>query len=198
MTNKNHLIPSLLGLAVVACGSANPRPESVTVTPEAVFELGEMTLFDQGQPVYRVHADGSTEMGYRSGTLHVEPGKPASTDSLPIQFKPGPTITAAGTISLGDKAVALQDDGTFVGRDGDREQQVPDVQLVGDRVTWATQSGAATMAISADGTVVVTGGNPDMKPALRVEGADTAGKRRVMLAILALTFTGKKAEGGSP
>jgi len=154
-----------------------------------VIELGELTLFEGDDAVLKIHADGSTEMGHRSGKLELKPGQVASSSSLPVTFQAGPTIKPDGTIESKGQAVArLKPDGTIV----NLKTNVTLPAIVGaDKVTITERGTTITIELAADGTLSVIGAkknHPD-KP-MRLAGADTPGKRKIVLALIAVMTGG--------
>ncbi|HEY0251722.1 MAG TPA: hypothetical protein VGC41_09355, partial [Kofleriaceae bacterium] len=110
--SKTFVISALFALA--ACGHKDAATTTTpTAKPDSQLELGEITLFDGAQAMVKIHADGSTEVGGHSGSMELKNGQTASTDSLPVTFKPGPTIKTDGTFEWKGKAVArVNADGT--------------------------------------------------------------------------------------
>ena len=180
-------IVALVGL-LVGCAAGGYRPKAPSPTARAaaapaVVELGEVTLYEGDDAVMKIHADGSTEIGYRSGRLDVKPGVTASSKSLPLRLRPGPAIRTDGTFAWkGEDVIRVNADGTFT--DVRANQPVP-IVITGD--TARRRDHDVGIELAADGSIRVFGGNPEAldKP-LRVEGADTPGKRRAILAFAAL------------
>ena len=195
-------LTSALVLALTACGGKS-KPDSTstgtstTAPATAGVELGEMTLFDGDEAALKIHADGSTEMGYRSGgTSELKPGETWSSDSLPLQLKAGPTIQADGTIAVkNEPKVRINADGTITDL---RDNSAFPIAVTADKMTLTHEGKQMGFDLATDGTLTMFGGqNPPKKP-LRVAGADTPGKRRTMLAFLALNFLpGGKVESSS-
>jgi hypothetical protein len=190
-----------LSIALAACGGkgdgATTTPTTTVPTAAAPFELGEITVFEGAQAMLKIHADGSTELGGHSGRMELKPGQPASSDSLPVVFKPGPTLKTDGTIEWKGKAVArVNADGTVTNLE---TNQAAPVTVTADKVTFDE----GTIVLSADGKMTFAGPNAkqptdDKQP--RVEGADSPGKRRTVLALVGMMFGGEhqvKAEGES-
>ena len=178
-----------VALALAACGgqgTSHPTtPTPAAAAPAPRFELGEITVFDGPDPMVKVHADGSTELGERSGAMEVKPGQTASSSSLPIRWQPGPKLNSDGTIAFGGKLVArLDPDGTIVNLESNKLEPI---KVFDDRLELAAGSQVTTVALAADGKVTITnapGKLHDQPP--HVEGADTPGKRRTVLALLGL------------
>jgi hypothetical protein len=175
------LVVAVALAASVACGGGKGGGgggggTGPKVDASAVVELGEMTLFEGDQPVFKVHADGKTE----------------------IEGKPGPTIKTDGTIEHEGKALArINADGTIF--DIGSNTKLP-VTLGPDKFTIEFQGKQMGMSIADNGALTLFGaeeGGPD-KP-IRVEGADTPGKRRTILAVVALVMMpGEKMEDSGP
>jgi hypothetical protein len=199
------LVTSLaLVLGIAACGGKSTDTAGTTTTPTApatagaAVELGEMTLFDGDEAALKIHADGTTEMGYRSGgTAELKPGETWSSDSLPMQMKAGPKIEADGTIAVnGEPRVRINADGTITNL---ADNTALPIAITADKMTVTDGGNQMGFDLAADGKLTIFGGRgePPKKP-LRIEGADSPGKRRTMLAFLALNFLpGKKVEGSS-
>jgi hypothetical protein len=196
---------ALLGIAVsfcAACGSmakAGPTTPAVIVPAgNVVFELGEVTMFDGADVVFKVHADGSTEMGYRHGkNIKIEPGVPWSSKSLPMVLRPGPRMAADGTFThRGVAKVRASLDGTFVTNDG---KTVPGVTVANDTIRLEHGGTVVTLTLGADGTLGQAGGNQMTDGPMRIVGADTPGKRRAILSLVALTLAPHqmKADGAA-
>ena len=194
-------LASALVLALTACGGktkdSSSTGTSTTAPTAAAVELGEMTLFDGDEAAMKIHADGSTEMGFRSGgTAELKPGETWSSDSLPMQLKPGPTIQADGTIAIkNEPKVRINADGTITDL---RDNSAFPIAVTADKMTVRHDGKQFGFDLAADGKLATFGGeNPPKKP-LRIEGADTPGKRRTMLAFIALNFLpGDKVESSS-
>jgi hypothetical protein len=188
---------------VAACGG---KPSTTTTTPTTtpttapaatVLELGEITIFDGDQPMVKIHADGSTELGGHSGSMEIKPGQPASTDSLPVVWKPGPKLGTDGSVSTnGEVRGRVSADGKIV--DVKTNQALP--MVVSDDKIDITEGGkTVSILLAADGTVSFAGGNasqPDKPP--HVQGATTPGKRRTALVLMALLLSGGDAEATPP
>jgi hypothetical protein len=185
-----------LGLcfALAACGGKTASTTATVTKPaDAAVEFGEMTLWDGEEAAMKVHADGTTEVGFRSGRLELQGGH-ASSDQLPLRLKPGPTITADGTIAIkNEPKLRINADGTIT----DLRDNTPfPIAVTPDKVTITNGDRQFGFELAATGEVTVFGGmNPTTKP-LRIEGADTPGKRRTMLAFISLSFL--PAQPGPP
>ena len=183
----------LLTFALAACGGKSATPTTPTA-PASTFELGELTVFEGDQAMVKIHADGSSELGGHSGKMELKPGQTASSDSLPVTWKPGPLFKADGTIEYKGKAVAkVNADGTVMNLESNK---VEPITITADKVTL--DKGAIVLA--ADGTISFEGPNatkPDKTP--HVTGADTPGKRRTVLALVGLLLGGEtKSESTGP
>ena len=188
-----------------ACGG---KPATTTTTPTtpttpttapagSVLELGEITIFDGAQPMVKIHADGSTELGGHSGSMEIKPGQPASTDSLPVVWKAGPKLGADGSVSAGGEVRGrVTADGKIV--DAKTNQPLP--MVVSDDKIDITEGGkTVSILLAADGTVSFAGGDgaqPDKPP--HVEGATTPGKRRTALVVMGLLLTTGEPESTPP
>jgi hypothetical protein len=179
---------------VLACGGGrSPTTQSSTTTSPAagVFELGEMQLLEKGEPWFKIHADGSTEIGYRSSTgpTTIKPGEAWSSDSLPIKFKPGPRLAVDGTIGDEKGTWRLTENGTFVASKNGTSAPVPDIVVTQDSIVFSkTPRGDIKFLASSDGTLTVSTGLDDRFGVLTFEGADTPSKRRALLALAALVL----------
>jgi hypothetical protein len=179
---------ALLGIAVsfFACGS--PAKAAPGKPASAMFELGEVTMFDGKDIVFKVHADGSTEMGFRHGkNIKFERGVPWSSRSLPIVLKAGPTMVADGTfLHDGTARVRANADGTFVSLKD--QKTVEGLTVANDTIRIAHGGRVVTWTLGADGTLAQHGGNVMSDGPVRIVGADTPGKRRAILSLVALTL----------
>lgn len=174
---------------VMACGG---KPSTETTTPPAPpasqLELGEITVFDGANAMLKIHANGTTEMASHKGTMEIKPGQPASSDSLPIVWDAGPTLHADGTIDAKGAAVArVNGDGSIMEL---KTNTALPVKVADDKVTITDSKGTSVSAqLGSDGKLTFINA-PDREhlPQIRVEGADTQGKRRTVLAILGVIF----------
>ena len=189
------LSPLLVAIcALAACGGKTEDRGTTPATapaPVAAVELGEMTLWDGDEAALRIHADGSTEMGFRSGgTSDLKPGQTWSSDSLPLQLRPGPAIQADGTVAFkGEPRVRINADGTITDL---RAGTAFPILVTGDKVTITSGGHRMGFDVAADGSVTVFGGKSPPRKPLRLEGADTPGKRRTILAFISLNFLGRE------
>jgi hypothetical protein len=164
---------SIAFVLLTACGGGTRKPETPT-TPTKVetaasldLELGEMKLVDTNKSqALLIHADGSIEI---DGKV---PGKVT---------KDGKVVNEKGEVGF-----TLNKDGTITGPDG----TALGITLSSDGVITNGDK-----KISLDATGALLGGNPDA-PQMKVEGADTPGKKRTAMFVLiaVLTPTGHGAE----
>ena len=142
------------------------KPPEPAAPAEAHLELAEMTVFQGKTPVYKIHADGTTEIPKAGGG-----------------FDAGPVIKPDGTFLVKDQPVArVNADGSFVLLPSG--EKLPRT-VTADNVT-ADQGGKQIgFALAEDGTLQLIG-QPAPKPGqeLRVEGATTPGQRKTALAFL--------------
>jgi hypothetical protein len=176
-------IALVAALAFVGCGGGGSAATDTTTptagtadpttAPATILELGEMTLFEDGAAMLKIHADGTTEIGQRSA------------DQVALALAPGPTLHADGTIAKETEPRArLNADGTLTAIEG--HAKIDGVTITADTLTVTSGSaGTLTVTLSADGTISQTG-NMKNSRTMRVEGADTPGKRRAMLTVIAL------------
>jgi len=169
-------------VAVAACANKPPTP-ATPPPPPFTLELGELTLFEGPDAMLKVHADGTTELGGRSGRLQITPGQTASSDSLPITWKPGPTLHADGSITAAGAAVAkVNADGSIVEL---KSNTTLPFTITADKVTFLSEGNSISVEMSADGKLSRIGAPAEpANKQIRVEGADTAGKRRTMLVMV--------------
>ncbi|HEV7554818.1 MAG TPA: hypothetical protein VGO00_05135 [Kofleriaceae bacterium] len=167
---------------MTACANKPPTPAAPPPAPFAL-ELGEITLFEGPDAMLKVHADGTTELGGRSGRMQITPGQTASSDSLPITWKPGPTLHADGSITAAGAAVAkVNADGSIVEL---KTNTTLPFTITADKVTFASEGTTLSVELSADGKLSRVGAPAEpANKQIRVEGADTAGKRRAMLVMV--------------
>jgi hypothetical protein len=175
----------LFVVALAACGGSKTTA-APTVTPTVVpapsttLDLGEVTLYDGSDAMLKIHANGNTEMGgHRNGA---------------VTYKAGPVLSTDGTVTYEGKPVAkLNADGTVM--DLTENKLVP-VTVTADKLTITGGGGkSAEIVLNADGTMAM----PDSgsKAPARVEGADTAGKRRAVLLMVAMLM-GSEATASTP
>jgi len=179
-------------VVVVACGSSASKQDTTpapAAAPAPAIELGEMTLFERDAAMLKFHADGSTELGYRSGTLAMGPDGSASTDTLPVSFRPGPTIRPDGTVVFdGEPRVRINADGTVT--------NIPTGELMPIEVTDMAVSRPGDprkLELQPSGDLVVGANQVG-----RLEGADTIGKRRVALAFLGMMLMASSPPAPAP
>jgi len=176
-----------LSLALVACGGK--AADKATTAPKAegtLFELGELTIFEGKDAMVKIHADGNSELGGHSSA------------SQEVVWKAGPTFKTDGSVEWKGKAVArVNADGTV--QDLEHGKPVP-VTITADKVTFDKGS----ISLAADGTMTLETPNPAKPEASpHVVGADTPGKRRLVLTLVALMLTGDEqgeshVEGSPP
>ena len=182
----------LFSFSIAACGGAKPAASPPTPVAVSAFELGEITVFDGNQAMMKIHANGTTELAGHKGTMVIEPGKTASSDSLPLVWEAGPTLQADGSIVVkGERRVQVRPDGSV--QDLVHGTAIP-IVITAERGTIQHDGKTFAIELAADGKITLVGGTgkPDVAP--RVEGADSPGKRRVVLALMTLMLTGGKAE----
>jgi hypothetical protein len=180
----------VIAMTLTACAGTQVAPDATTAPvvkmQDKLLELGEITMFEGDDARMKIHADGTTEIGYRSGSSgKIEPGKPFSSDSLPVVFKPGPSITADGAFTRDGKALAKLDPGgtfTVVAT----KEPIRGVTVTADKIVITAPQGSVSFEYKPDGTLQQIGGNKLNDKHLRIEGADTPGKRRAMLAFLSI------------
>jgi hypothetical protein len=170
----------VLALApAAACGgkssSADTTPKApettaaaAPATPGAVLELGEMTVLQGNDAVLKIHADGGTELG--------------GSNNGQIAYQPGPKIHTDGTFEspTGKLGVKLNADGSLV--DLTTQKPLP-LTVTANDVTIAADGQSVKISLAADGTINVPGATG---VTAKVQGADTAGKRKLTLALVGL------------
>jgi hypothetical protein len=176
----------LFALALAACGSKGAGPTTAPLPPTTApatttLELGEVTVYDGSDAMVKIHANGNTEMGGQSNGA--------------VTYKAGPVLAADGTATYEGKPVAkLNADGTVM--DLTTNKIVP-ITVTADKLTISGGGQTASIVLNADGTMTVPNGGSKAAP--RVEGADTAGKRRAVLLMVGLLMGGsddKPADSG--
>jgi len=202
--DRSSLAVALSLTAFAACGGSSPATSGpATAHPlgaaGSLLELGEITISDGPQAIFKLHADGSTEMAFHKGSMTITPGETASSDSLPVVWEPGPTLHADGTIDgKGKPAVArLTPDGTIVATQ--THESLP-MTVIGSRLAITAPTGQRmVLDLASDGSVAF----PDMprpeKLHLHVEGAATPGKIKTALVVLGLVMApSKRVETSTP
>jgi hypothetical protein len=170
-----------LALALTACGGSpsatgpTTRAAPAPMPPASIFELGEITVLEGANPMLKIHADGTTELGGHDGTMTVV-------------WKPGPTLRPDGSIEVGGKAVAQLDaDGSV--RDRAKGTLVP-ITVKDDKVSFTSLGANVGIQLAVNGSVTLIGGNARADQTPSVVGADSAGKRRAVLFMMGLMLGG--------
>jgi hypothetical protein len=178
----------LFALALAACGGKSAAPTTPLPPPTApattTLELGEVTLYQGSDAMVKIHANGNTEMGGQSNGA--------------LTYKAGPVLAVDGTATYEGKPVAkLNADGTVM--DLTTNKLVP-LTVTADKLTISGAGQTASIVLNADGTMTIPNGGSKAPP--RVEGADTAGKRRAVLLMVGLLMgsadDAKPAETSAP
>jgi hypothetical protein len=130
------------------------------------LELAEMTVFQGTVAVYKIHADGTTEIPKAGGG-----------------FDAGPVIKTDGTFLVKDQPVArVNPDGSFVKLPSG--EKLPRT-VTTENVTADAGGKQVGFALAEDGTLSLIGQPaPKAGQELRVEGATTPGQRKAALAFL--------------
>jgi pyruvate dehydrogenase E2 component (dihydrolipoamide acetyltransferase) len=181
-----------LGFSVAACGggSSSEQPETApaatndpAATPQpaapaeaagpAHLKFAEMTVSEGTRPIFKIHADGKTEVAGAGGA-----------------WAEGPAVTADGTITFKQQQVArIEADGTIKNL---RNGQVIPVKVGPDTLSAQGPGGEVKFQITEDGTIAVPGAPPEKN--LKVEGAADAETRRTALALIGAIFLSGKAQ----
>jgi hypothetical protein len=144
-----------------------------------------MTVFSGNDAGVRFHVGGAIEVR----DVDRDP-----QGRLPEVWNAGPTIKADGSIEFQGQLLArVHGDGTITDKAG---KPLP-LTIRGDRLAFTDRTDAG-IELTADGTLTPTW--PRSGPVLRVEGADTPGKHRTVLAVVGLLFAPQPpdAEAGAP
>lgn len=151
---------SIVFALLAACGGGGTKQSdptttaAVTAQASAQLELGDMRLVDVN----------------KNKAVVIKANGDVELDGMHIA-----TVTPDGKISnKAGESFTLQSDGTIT----DPKGKTIDVSLSAEGVV---KSGDKTISLDATGTLL--GGNPDA-PQMKVEGADTPGKRRTALFVL--------------
>ncbi|MEO8845891.1 MAG: hypothetical protein ABI591_28290 [Kofleriaceae bacterium] len=168
----------LFAVALAACGGKSappttPLPPATAPAATTTLELGEVTVYDGSDAMVKIHANGNTEMGGQSNGA--------------VTYKAGPVLAVDGTATYEGKPVAkLNADGTVM--DLTTNKIVP-ITVTADKLTINGGGGqTASIVLNADGSMTIPNGGSKAAP--RVEGADTAGKRRAVLLMVGLLMGG--------
>lgn len=184
---------ALSGAVLAACGGGSSGEETtpaattepaVAETPAeepagpAHLKFAEITVFEGQNPIFKIHADGKTEVASRGAT------------PTEIKWEEGPSVQTDGTIVYKAQKVArVEADGTVKNL---RTNEVVPVTIGQNTITAKGPGGEMTLTIQDDGTIVIPGApSPDKN--LRVEGATDAETRRTAIAVLGVIFlTGRE------
>jgi hypothetical protein len=152
---------------------------------EPHLEFSEMVLYDGTTPVLKVHADGSTELGKRTGDPKAKPPK--------VTWEAGPLVKADGTLVYKEQNVArVHPDGSMVNLL--TNEPLP-VKVHADTVMSNQNGKEIGLALAEDGSISLVGQAAPAtgKPVMKLEGASTAGQRKTALAIMgAILLSGGK------
>lgn len=172
-----------LGLSLTACGggskesetmpaaTAEPAPAAPAAAPQpagpAHLKFAEMTVSEGARPIFKIHADGKTEVAGQGGA-----------------WAEGPEVGPDGTIRFkGQEVARIEADGKMKNlRTG---EPIP-VTVGTDTLTAQGPGGEMKLQITEDGTIAVPGAPPQKN--LKVEGAADAETRRTALALLGAIF----------
>jgi hypothetical protein len=177
-----------LGLSLAACGGSGSQAQETTPaapaapaaapTPAAEaagpahLKFAEMTISEGTNAIFKIHADGKTEVAGPGGT-----------------WSEGPAVTADGTISFKQQKVAkVEADGTIKNL---RNGQVLPVKIGTDTLTATMPGGEMVLQIKEDGSIPIAGAPPEKN--LKVDGAADAENRRTALALIGAIFLSGKA-----
>lgn len=168
------LVLSTIALFTACGGTAKTSGVAQPTASASPLEVGEITVLDGEQPVLKIHADGTTELG---GTRN---GSPV--------WSPGPTIRPDGTLAANGKPGVRVADGKVVAI---KNNQPLPITFADDTVTVTDGGKSIAMSIGSDNSVSFTGaGADDAAKRPHVQGADTPGKRRAVLVLMALMLGG--------
>ncbi len=185
-----------LGLSLAACGGSNqeqdttpaaaaaPAPAPAAAAAPAPAPAGpphlkfaEMTLSEGANAIFKIHADGKTEMAGAAGA-----------------WSEGPAVAPDGTIAFKGQQVAKVDaDGTVKSL---RNGEVLAVKVGTDSITAPNgKGGELVLQIKEDGSIPVAGAPPEKQ--LKVDGATDAETRRTAIALLGAIFLSGKGKASS-
>jgi hypothetical protein len=175
------IVLAIACLALGACGGSAGRSDGDTTPPGAdpgpprAVELAEVTVYENDQPMVRLHADGTSEVA--RNLLH---------DTTETALDPGPTVAADGTVRLGTTEFArINPDGSVV--DLLTQSNLP-ITLTADRVTKAHDGTISGFALAPSGKMSRIEGAITTELPIRVDGAATPLARRTVLAFLIVLF----------
>jgi hypothetical protein len=184
----------VVGLSLSACGgsggdeetapaaTAAPAPAPAPAAPEEPagpphLKFAEMTVYEGTTAIFKIHADGKTEVA----------APPAAAGGQPT-WSAGPQVAPDGTITFKQQKVArVEQDGTIKNL---RSNQVVPVKVGQDTLTAQAGGQEVVLQIKEDGAITVPGAPPDKQ--LRVEGAADAESRRTAMALLGAIFLSAK------
>jgi hypothetical protein len=179
-----------LGLSLAACGGGSGQDQDTTpaaaTDPAATAEpppaqpagpphlkFAEMTVAEGPKPIFKIHADGKTEVAGADGA-----------------WSEGPSIETDGTITFkGQQVARIEADGTIKNL---RNGQIIPVKIGTDTLTAPGPGGEVNLQIQEDGTIAVPGAPPEKH--LKVEGATDADTRRTAIALIGAIFLSGNAQ----
>lgn len=208
------LISAVLFATLVACGGgggkdpAQPelvaQPEPAPVEPAPVVEekppapppfelaLGELTIYDGAEPGFKLHADGTTELGSKV-TKTTGTGKKKKTTTT-TEWKPGPVFKADGTVELEGKPMGK------IGWDGVTDlgngQVVLAYKVDGDALVVKGPTGEDVRLELVPEGIKIVGGPMDGRVD-KIEATDDK-VRRTALFILAVTAASSPSPAPAP
>jgi hypothetical protein len=164
-----------------ACGGAEKPPATEPAPAEAPAEspvtVGEVVISQNGQPVFKLHADGTSEL--------------AQVTATGTSWVSGPTLRADGTIIVEGAEKARIGTSAITFASG---ESFPVAGEAGTIVIGEADK-QVTVTIDAAGAVTLVGGpaSPEARAGWKVEAADPAASRSAMLLWLSI-MAGPTAE----
>ncbi len=175
---------ALLAVALVACGSKSKSDTTTAEQPAATdgvaLKLAEVTVYDGKEPLFKLHADGTTELGTKEATE--------------VKWVAGPTFKADGTLLVdGEPKAKLTQAGIAItGTD-----KVLPLAIKEDSVSVSDADKQISFSLEADGSLKVAGLDTKGK-SFRFEGASPEALHTGLVVWSALFVLTQQVEQPAP